>query len=162
MRHSITSSLIAIFAMTFSSAAYAEVKADGSVLNLYCGQVDRTDRPFSVELSPNKVCFAQVIGEKGRYLTVQPNLGATQVYEMNQAAEASEVQLTYVGIIGPQRLLTAREPFGFIFKSALVSNPLGFEANDVNGLKVVLFSQNAEPTVASDFQLIFHTMATKP
>jgi hypothetical protein len=150
--------LIHFLAFTFTVGASAEVKAPGSVLNRLCGQVDRTDRPFSIEQSANKICFATVVGEKVRYLTVQPNLGVTEVYEVLESDQEAQIKIVYVGIIGPQRLLTQKAQSGATFHSGAVTSSESSEAGDTSKLKVVLFSENSEPIVASDFELIFHTM----
>lgn len=157
------------FGALFSSIGSAEIKPDGTVMDRMCGQVEREERPYSIEQSPKTICISSVQGEKSLFITVHPNLGAARVYEVVASSQrlgiqsthqSSQLKLNFVGIRGPRGLLTEAPAAGLVFETADLVTTFDPNGDDQWVMSLTLQAEKLQtPITATNFELIMHTLS---
>ena len=86
-----------------TQVVHAELKQDGTVLSYACAANENTNSQM------HKVCFAQVVGDEGQFLTTEDLQGTTRAWRVSEVVQPPQIgkggskferlQLQQIGIV---------------------------------------------------------------
>lgn len=151
-----TITLLTAFSLLSSKPAQAEIRRHGVVLETSCA----TNRQLPSDIT--RICFAQVVGLPGEFLTTRNLNGLTQVWKLTQRIDSSEneqeikhiteiLELASVGVVQNRFLVRAAD-------AEILTASLRQTTSLFDGAMEVEGSFGLQPLTASNFETYLFTM----